>query len=195
MKKLYYATTNPGKFNSLQNDFADSDIEIVQVPIELPEPRSSDVQEIAREKVKFAFAEIQAPVVVLDAGFYIFSLNGFPRAYVNFALETIGIEGILKLVENKPRECEFRECFAYLEPGLDEPRFFIRHYPGRLAFQPEGKMALHLWSPLGLIFIPDESNKTLGKMTQAEYQAWEEIVKRKNQQKEAFETWFLNQKF
>jgi len=68
----------------------------------LPEPRSDDLREIAKEKVLFAYKKIRKPCIVLDFGFYIHSLNGFPKAFVNFVLETIGIEDILKLVDGKP---------------------------------------------------------------------------------------------
>jgi inosine/xanthosine triphosphate pyrophosphatase family protein len=64
-------------------------IKVVQVPLDIPEPRSDDVEEIAKEKVRYAFNEIGKPCVALDAGFYIGSLNGFPKAFVNFALSTM----------------------------------------------------------------------------------------------------------
>ena len=104
---LYYATTNKSKVNSLKIVMG-SYAKVIQIDLDTPEPRSSDVEEIARVKIKAAYAKLQRPVVALDAGFYIHSLNGFPRAYVNFALETIGIEGIIELLHGKDRECEFR---------------------------------------------------------------------------------------
>ena len=107
---IYYATTNKGKVNSLQRDLESIDFTIEQVDMEIPEPRSSDVKEIAHDKVLYAFERIQKPVVALDAGFYIESLNGFPKAFVNFALETIGNEGLLKLVEEKDRNLPYLEA-------------------------------------------------------------------------------------
>lgn len=177
MKELFYATTNAGKVRTLQNDFAAYNIKITQVQLNIPEPRSSDVREIAREKVRRAFVQLQKPVVVLDAGFYIHSLNGFPRAFVNFVLATIGIEGILKLVEDKPRACEFRECLAYCDAAGSEPRFFMRYDKGTLAAEPRGKNHSRLWSPLGLIFIPEGRQHTLGELSESEYQAWENEVR------------------
>ena len=38
--------------------------------------------------------------MAMDADFCIDALNGFPKAFVNFALDTIGVEGILKLMED-----------------------------------------------------------------------------------------------
>lgn len=47
---------------------------------------------------------------------FIHELNGFPRAYVNHALDTIGIEGILKLMKGVAnRYCEFRSCLAFYD--------------------------------------------------------------------------------
>jgi len=39
------------------------------------------------------------PLIVQDSSFHIRSLNGFPGAYIKYALKTIGLEGILKLLE------------------------------------------------------------------------------------------------
>ena len=177
MRELLYATTNTSKVRTLQTDLAGYNIKITQVPLDIPEPRSSDVREISRVKVMHAFEHLQKPVVVLDAGFYIHSLNGFPKAYVNFVLSTIGIDGILKLAENKPRACEFRECLAYFDASLDEPRFFMRYYKGTLAPKSSGKLHSRLWSPLGLIFIPEGHHQTLGELSETEYQAWEKAVR------------------
>ncbi|MBU1198401.1 MAG: hypothetical protein KJ685_01070 [Nanoarchaeota archaeon] len=170
--KLYYATTNPGKVLSMKRDLGKFSVEVEQVKIDLPESRSSDVRIIAEEKINYAFKEIKKPVIALDAGFYIHSLNGFPRAFVNFALETIDLEGILKLVEYKDSKCEFRECVGYMDNKRDSPMFFISKVPGIIADKPRGEIQKHLWSRLGLIFIPDGSNKTLGEMTYDEYLDW-----------------------
>ena len=104
---------------------------------------------------------------MLDAGFYIPSLNGFPRAFVNFALDTIGIEGILKLVEDKERTCEFRQCLVYTDG--ENSKFFESSAPGTLAKEKRGEMKEYLWSKLGLIFVPKNYNKTLAELTQEEY--------------------------
>jgi len=44
---------------------------------------------------------VKKPCIALDTDFRIDELNGFPRAFVNFSLETIGVEGMLKLMEGK----------------------------------------------------------------------------------------------
>jgi len=99
---------------------------------------------------------------------------------VNFSLETIGLEGILKLAKDKSKGCEFRECLAYMDHTLTEPKYFTAHIRGQLANDIRGSMQKHLWSELGLIFIPDGSSKTLGEMTYNEHQEWRKILREKN---------------
>lgn len=173
--KITYVTTNIGKVQSLQRHLGPCGIEVMHKSIELPEPRSTDVQLIAEHKARWAYKILQEPLVVLDAGFYIHSLKGFPGAFVNSVLETIGLEGILTLVREKDRACEFRECLAYIDDPQTEPQCFTSSIRGTLAEQERGVMQKHLWSKLGLIFVPPHTNRTLAEMSPEEYAAyWQE---------------------
>jgi XTP/dITP diphosphohydrolase len=122
--KIYYATKNSAKVESAKKVLSEYGIEVVHACMDLPEPRSDDLREIAKNKAVFAYSNLQKPCMALDAGFYINSLNGFPKAFVNFALETIKIEGILRLTDGLERECEFRDCLAYVDKYVGEPEFF-----------------------------------------------------------------------
>ncbi len=115
---------NKGKVESLKNVLSQYGIEVIQVPLDLPELQTDNLHEIAKEKVLFAYKKIKKPVIALDSGFYIYSLNDFPKTFVNFVLETIGIDGILKLVKNKNRKCEFRNCLAYYNGKIKKPIYF-----------------------------------------------------------------------
>ncbi len=178
--KIYFATTNQAKVKTLQRDLSKYNISVIQRSIDLIEPRSYDVQEIASSKIKQAYPQIKEPTIVVDAGFYIDELNGFPKAFVNFALETIGIDGILRLIDGKNRDCEFRECLAYMDQSLKEPEYIITHVRGQLAENPRGVMQNHLWSKLSLIFIPKGTEKTLAEMSHNEYLKWQEILNKEN---------------
>ncbi len=140
--QIYFATMNSGKVNSLQRDLSKYGIDLVQEEIDLIEPRSSEVKDIAESKIHQAYLQIQMPCIIIDAGFYIESLNGFPRAYVNFALETIGLEGLLLLVDGKNRECQFRDCLAYMDKELLRPEFFFSVVKGKLANEQRGEMRI-----------------------------------------------------
>jgi len=172
MKKVYFATTNKGKVESVSNALSKYAITVVHVDLDMPEPRSDDLREIAKQKVLYAFNNIKKPCIVLDAGFYIWSLNGFPRSFTNFALETLGIEGILKLLRGKARECQFRGCLAYFDKTLKEPVYFEYEVNGKIVTSPRGKLKPYSWSRLHLVFTPDGETKTLAEMPKKEYQQW-----------------------
>jgi len=187
MKIIHFATKNQGKFISVSTDLAKYNIEVIQIALDLPEPRSDDLQLIAKEKARLAYEKIKKPCIALDAGFYIHSLKGFPKAFVNLVLETIGIEGILKLVNGISRECEFRHCLAYYD-GNSEPVCFESRVSGTLTESIRGEKKDYHWSKLSQIFIPEGSHKTLAEMSAEEYQAWRE-KRRANSHATRFAEW------
>ena len=193
MNKIYFATTNIGKVSSLNSALEPYDIIAEHVDMDLPEPRSESLREIARSKVKYAYKEIGKPCVALDAGFYIDSLKGFPKTFVNPALNTIGIDGILKLVEDKGRECEFRDCLAYMDYGMEDPLYFESSTRGMLAEERRGKRKKNRWSDLHLVFIPDGKEKTIAEMTDEEHDEWRK-QRGENRFSSKFAKWIYQQR-
>ncbi len=99
-------------------------------------------------------------------------MNGFPKAFVNFALGTIGLEGILKLVEGKDRHCEFRDSLAYMYADLKEPLLFEAPTRGLLAEAPRGQLQPYHWGQLHKVFIPEGQDRTFSEMNEAEMDIW-----------------------
>lgn len=172
MKTIYFATTNKAKIKTLNEDLLGLNIKIEPIKIDLPEPRSDETEHIASEKVLFAYGIIKKPVIAQDGGFYIDSLNGFPKAFVNFAIETIGIEGILKLLHGKERYCEFRDTLAFFDGKMKKPKLFTSISRGRISDRPFGKMNEWNWGELHKVFIPEGWDKTFCQMTKAEIESW-----------------------
>ena len=165
MEEIIFVTHNQGKAKSAEKYF--SNLKFKTYDFELDEPRSDSLKEIATAKVKQAYNIVKRPCVALDTGFFIEDLNDFPKAFVNFALETIGIEGILKLMEGKEnRKCRFEECLAYHDGK--EIRYFYGKHPGNLAKQIQGKDRKEKWSDLWYIFQPEHFEKTLAQMDEQE---------------------------
>lgn len=166
MKEIIFVTTNKGKIASAQEYLKAT--KLIPYNADLIEPRSDNIKEIAREKVIQAYNIVKEPCIALDAGFFIRSLNGFPRAYVNHALDTIGIEGILKLVEDKDdKECEFRSCLAYYDG--ENMEFFESKSCGIISDSIRGLDSNKKWSDLWYIFIPDHFKKTLAEFTEEDF--------------------------
>ena len=165
MKEIVFVTHNKGKVKSAEKYF--NNLKFATYDFELEEPRSDDIQEIATAKVKQAYELVEKPCIALDTGFFIEELNGFPRAFVNFALDTIGIDGFLKLMEGKEnRKCEFRECLAYHDGK--EIHYFYGKHPGNLATKMQGINREEKWSDLWYIFKPEHFEKTLAEMDSKE---------------------------
>ena len=91
MEEIVFVTHNKGKIASAQRQLAGVNVKIFEY--ELDEPRSDDIKFISKAKVEEAYNLVKKPCISLDCGFWIEELNGFPRAFVNFSLETLGLEG------------------------------------------------------------------------------------------------------
>ena len=151
MKTITFVTTNKGKIATAKEYLSDEDIEVVPYNYELIEPRTDDIQEITKQKVLQAYNVVKQPCIAMDSGFYIDALNGFPRAFVNFALDTIGTQGILDIMRGKEnRKCSFRECLAYYDGKKIE--YFFYEYNVLLANEYRGKDNDRQWSPLWHIY-------------------------------------------
>ena len=163
--EIIFVTHNKGKIASAQRALKNVNLKIFEY--ELEEPRSDDIKYISKYKVEQAYKIVNKPCISLDCGFWIDELNGFPRAFVNFALETFGIQGILKLMEGKDnRKCRFTECLSYYDGN--ELKQFMGYHEGFLSEKVLGKDTSDKWSELWYIYIPYGYDKTLAQMTEEE---------------------------
>ncbi len=165
MKEIVFVTHNTGKIASAQRYL--KKVNLIPYKYELNEPRIEDIKEIATAKVKEAYDIVKKPCIAQDTGFYIESLKGFPKTYVNFALETIGLDGILKLMENKEnRKCSFKECLAYYDGK--EIKYFYGIHEGTISEKIAGKERSRKWSDLWYIFKLKNFEMTLAEIDDEE---------------------------
>lgn len=164
-EEIIFVTHNTGKIKSAEKYF--KKLKFKTFNYELDEPRSDDIKEIVTAKVKQAYELVKKPCIAMDTDFRIDELNGFPRAFVNFSLDTIGIQGILKLMENKEnRNCRFTECLSYYD-GNNLHQFMGKH-EGSLSKEALGNNTEKKWSDLWYIFKPFGYDKTLAQMSEEE---------------------------
>ena len=168
MKTILFATANPGKLRQAQDVIRSARIE--GCSIDFDEPRSDDLHVIAQAKLRQARRILDAPCFVLDSGFYIDALNGFPGSYVNYALGTVGVSGLLRLMQGQTnRRCAFRQCLGYFD-GAQE-HYFTAENTGTLATVVRGADSARQWSALWHIFIPEGADRTLSEFTQEQLDA------------------------
>ena len=189
MKEIIFVTHNKGKIAAAKKNLKNVNFKVFEY--ELDEPRSDDIKYISKYKVKEAYKLVNTPCISLDCGFWIDELDGFPKAFVNFALDTIGIKGILKLMEGKEnRSCRFTECLSYYD-GKELHQFLGKH-EGMLSEQIKGNDTDEKWSDLWYIYKPYGYNKTLAEMTHEERN--NRIKYKSIDSMKEFANWYLNRK-
>ena len=190
MQKITFVTSNKGKVATAHQYLAELNIELKTYMHELIEPQADDIDEIAKSKVIQAYELVNHPCIAQDSGFYVEALNGFPKAYTKFALDTIGIKGILKLMEGvENRACMFKECLAYYDGTSLE--YFYSFYEGRLSEKALGTDNPEKWSDLWYLFIPDHSidGRTLAQLSPDETRERRRSI---NPSIKQFANWYKN---
>ncbi|MBP2133383.1 XTP/dITP diphosphohydrolase [Methanomicrobium sp. W14] len=129
-------TGNPNKVLEVAS-FFEGVADVVHVKMDLEEIKSSDVGVVAEKKAETAYEIMKKPLIVDDTGFYIQKLNGFPGAHAAYVLDTIGVEGILKLMDGiTDRSSYFETAIAYAD---NEGVFVFKgRVDGNVALKPRG---------------------------------------------------------
>ena len=139
-------------------------------PPDFIEPQSSELMEVAISKSKQAInmlseSEVMnCAILVEDSGLFIDSLNGFPGVYSSYVFETIGLDGILKLMsEERKRHCEYRAVTVLMMNGTRIVTTGVCR----------GKIGENICGDGGFgydpIFFPDDSNGlSVGQMSKSQ---------------------------
>jgi non-canonical purine NTP pyrophosphatase (RdgB/HAM1 family) len=163
MKKITVVTGNSNKAREIE---AITGTSVDSIDLDIKEVQSLSVAEVAREKALAAYRALGVPVVVDDTGMSIVALAGLPGALVAWFLDTIGPQGILRLMrENEDRRASVSTCIAYCE-GSD-----VQLFEGVI----EGTISREMRGTNGFgydpIFIPNGQSKTYAEMTVEEKNA------------------------
>ncbi len=158
--KLYFVTNNKGKFLEASSILRRYNIELIQIDTEKLEIQSDDLRKIALRAAEYVFEKIRKPIIVEDAGLFIKALNGFPGPYSSYVFKTIGIHGILKLMNDvDDRRAEFRSVVVLKHPIVGT-RIFEGIVNGIISRIPKGSKGFG-FDP---IFIPNGCTKTFAEM-------------------------------
>jgi len=172
--RVLFATGNEGKVATLRHYLDQYGIELEQHELPLVEPQDDSVEEVAKDKVRQAYAMVRGPVIAQDSGFCIKVLKDFPGPYTKYVLDTLGADGLLKLMAGEnDRTVKFMNAVAYAD-AEGRVTTFTDDISGQMTIQPtqvHGKA----WSELWGIFIPEGRSKTLGEMDEQELKSyWDE---------------------
>lgn len=159
--ELTFVSTNAGKFREVRTILADYGVKVRWSRRELPEVQAERLESVVEAKLSVA-RRVGARVLVEDSGLFIPALGGFPGVYSAYALQTIGLEGVLRLLQGRTRRAMFRTV-AGLSLG---PHQWMRRGEcrGRIADRPRGTHGFG-YDP---IFIADGETQTFGQLDPAE---------------------------
>jgi XTP/dITP diphosphohydrolase len=158
--KIVLVTQNEHKIEELTPLFEEFDVPFETTDILKFEIRSNSVGNVSLEAAIRAFKVLQRPVVVDDTGLYIEHLNDFPGAYAGYVLETIGLEGIIRLmVGAEDRDARFDTGVGFANGRVS--RYFMGTMFGEIAESPSGTDGFG-YDP---IFIPDGESRTYAELS------------------------------
>jgi len=159
---LYFVTGNKGKFVEAKALLSDLGFRLRQEDLELDEPQADSLEYVARKTGLSAFEILRRPLFLEDAGLFIDALKGFPGVYSSYVYSSIGIRGVLKLMEGKSeRSARFRSCVAFISDSVHpRPRLFKGEVEGHISTSPKGEHGFG-FDP---IFIPSDFHTTFAQM-------------------------------
>lgn len=152
---LYFVTHSKEKFGEAKHILKK---QVEMIDLDIIEIQSNDIEEVAKDKAEKAYEKVGKPVIVEDTGLYINALNGFPGTMIRWVIETIGIEGICKLVGDADRKAYSMTCFCFYDGK--EIKAFTGRTDGRISNVPKGREYFN-WDR---IFIPQGYDITYAEM-------------------------------
>jgi non-canonical purine NTP pyrophosphatase (RdgB/HAM1 family) len=163
MQNLTFITGNAGKAKYLSDYFH---LPVEHKKLDLHEIQSLNLNEVVTDKAQRAFEIVKTPVLVEDVSLVFKGLKELPGPLIKWFLETLGNDGLCKLLDS----FENRNAFAEVEFALCDGKgvhTFTGSMEGSVAESPRGEMGFG-WDP---IFIPKGYTKTWAEMSDDEKHA------------------------
>jgi len=133
---------------------------VAQIAIDLPEIQAIAVEAVIEAKAQAAYAHVGQPVLVEDTGLMIHSWQGLPGALIRWFMESVGNEGLCKMLANFPdRSATVVTCIGYFDG--ERCHTFLGETTGQIVDAPRGSHGFG-WDP---IFMPDGSDQTFAEVT------------------------------
>jgi len=162
LQELYIVTGNSNKFKECKNylDHALPEFRVEQKPLDLPEPQTLDIEEVAMVKAKAAWDHFKKPVLIDDGGFFLEEFPSFPGALSKYVFKGLGLEGFMRIAPVGTK-CFFETCIVYAD-GPDSLHLFKGKCKGTFVMRPDYKPNKEM--PYRPLFQPDGSTKTLEEL-------------------------------
>lgn len=156
-------TTNDGKFKEFEAALHDESITLGRVSSGYPEIQADSLEEVVRFALEWLRVRVEGDLIIDDSGLFIEGLGGFPGVYSAYVERTIGLGGVLRLMEGcETRKAQFRTVVGYLHEA--SAHLVKGVCDGEIASGMKGHQGFG-YDP---IFIPSGDDRTFGEMTVSE---------------------------
>jgi XTP/dITP diphosphohydrolase len=163
-KPVAFATSNRGKIEEARIALSPFGIAVRPFNGKGLEVQAETVSEVAAFSARVASRRYRRALIVEDAGLFVDSLQGFPGPFSSYVHKTLGIAGLLSLLEGaRSRRASFKSAVAYCDPA-GEPRVFEGIVTGRISRSPSGDNGFG-FDP---VFVPTGSRRSMGQLTLGE---------------------------
>ena len=161
--EILLATSNKHKAQQIQALLGRP---VQHIELDLPEVQAIDVQAVIEHKAREAYRQVGKPVLVEDTSLALHVWHGLPGALIRWFLETVGNNGICKMLEGYEHLAATAETWIGYFDG-DAFVSFSGVVEGSIARSPRGNGGFG-WDP---IFVPTGWDKTFAEMTHEEGEA------------------------
>lgn len=97
--KLLLLSGNRHKYLEIKDIAREYGVDVTPLEGLKIEIQDDDLSNIALTAALIGYSLLRKPVLVEDAGLFIRALNGFPGPYSSYVFKTLGLNGVLKLME------------------------------------------------------------------------------------------------
>ncbi|HEU5122022.1 MAG TPA: non-canonical purine NTP pyrophosphatase [Candidatus Saccharimonadales bacterium] len=166
MRRLLYATTNDYKLSAANMALKDYGITLEKLgdgSLDVPEIQSDNQEEVAIDKAEKYFRLLRRPLVVMDFGFFVEGLGGFPGVYTKYSIDTIGAKGMSALVCNLDNRTAYTKRTVVFKDN-NVVKVFSYSCPGTMLAEERGTNG----RDFDRLFLVEETGKTLAEMNETE---------------------------
>lgn len=157
MQEITFITGNQKKADYLAKYLG---FPVKHVKIDLDELQSLDLKEIVEHKVKQAYEQVHAPVIVEDVSLEFKALGRLPGPFIRFFVDTVPFETICGMIDGKTREATARCVFGYYDGTRLE--LFEGKLDGEIAKTPMGDRG-YGWDRF---FVPEGCTVTRAELSE-----------------------------
>jgi XTP/dITP diphosphohydrolase len=160
MREVGLVTSNPHKLKEFQHGLGSLGVRVRLLEVDCDEVQADTLEEVVHFCLDQIGARGHRDFILDDSGLFVRGLKGFPGVYSSYVFQTIGCEGILRLLDGQEdRGAEFRCCIGCQMEGLG--RVIVTGVsPGMVIEDERGDKGFG-YDP---IFVPEGSSRTFAQM-------------------------------